>query len=414
MTFPERLMHAVAAYPVAEARHRAWHAQAARWARRHWLTKAQLQTVQEAYPLTSYRPAWPIRFGLFLFGWVGLTVGGGTFLAFSGLLGEFNEAGGAFFALLLAGAALEASIRTKRCYHAGLDQAFLYAGLLAAAFLLTRVFNIRLFGFHLDHPRLLPLLLSWLLLALATVARYAEPGATIAAFLAYLLVIANLLLPYSWGRLVLPLAALAAAGAVAWLARAPPLVTAATYYYEKSRVVLRGLALLTMYLAVNYLIVREGNAALGNLYQSVHPPLGWLFVVFTAMLPVVYLTLGLRRADRLLLTLGFVTLAFSFYTLRTYHALLPLPVAATLVGVALLAVAIFGLRYLRPQRHGLTAVPDAADDHDEDASNPFRRENFEALASAQLTAPAEAPVASGPQTEFGGGHYGGGGASGDY
>lgn len=413
MTFLERLMHAVAAYPVAEARHRTWHAQAARWARRSWLSATQVQSIEAAYPLTTYRPAWPIRFGLFLFGWVGLTLGGGTFLVFSGIMGEVNEVGAALWALLLAGIALEVSIRTKRCYHAGLDQAFLYAGLLAAAFLLTRLFSIGLFGFHLNHLRLLPLLLSWLLLALAAVARYAEPGATIAAFLAYLLVVANLLLPFSWGRLVLPLAGLAAAGAVAWLTRTPKSETAATYYYDKSRVVLRGLALLTMYLSVNYLVVREGNAALGNLYQSVHPPLGWLFVGFTAALPVVYLALGLRRADRLLLTLGFVTLGFSFYTLRTYQALLPLPIAATLVGAALLAVAFFGLHYLRPERHGLTAQPDAADDHDEDASNPFRRENFEALASAQLTAPTEATSTS-SQTEFGGGHYGGGGASGDY
>ena len=410
MNLLDRLLPLVAAYPIAEARHRRWRAQAARWARRQWLSPAQHTALDAAYPTPSYRPAWPVRVGLFVFGWIGLVIGGGTWL----LLAQPGVTFGAVLALGGAGFALEASIREKRCYYAGLDQAFLYAALLAAGVLVSRVFHFETGGVDADlgSLRLLPLLVLWFGLATAAVLRYAEPGVTVAAFVLYLLIIANVLLPFAAGRVALPLALLAAAGGAVWLARAPTRATPAAYYYETARQTLRGGALVIVYLSVNYLVVREGNAGLRGQYPSEHPPLGLLFGLLTGALPFVYIGLGLRRADRLLLTLGFATLLFSLYTLRTYRAVLPLSVATTLAGVLLLTLALFGLRYLRPARHGLTSLTDAADAAPEDG-NPFSLGNLEALAAAQLAGGPTA-VEAGPTTEFGGGEFGGGGASSTY
>lgn len=411
------ILKQLAAYPVAWPQHLAWHRQAARWHRRGALTAPQLAAIHAAYPLDCYRPAWPIRVALFVFTLIGIFLGGGFLGGFAGLFAGFSLTGWATLALLAALGGLEFVIRDKRLYHAGPDNALLYTALLAALILSARLYGIATFDdsgldFSLNKLRLLPLLLVWQAVALAAVARYADRLAMAGAFGLYLLIVVILLLPWAWGRALLPFGLMAATGAVVWLTRAPRRATSATYYYEGPRQTLRLLALIVLYLAGNYLVVREGNATLRGDIVSAHPPLGGLFVFFTAAVPVAYVALGLRRHDRLLLTLGLVAFAFSTYTLRVYRSVLPPAVAATLAGAALVALAVFGLRYLRTARHGLTSLPDAGADNADDAANPFARANLEALAAAELT-PIPAPDA-GPATTFGGGQFGGGGASSGY
>lgn len=407
----DALLTRFAAYPLPWPRHLRWLTQAERWHRRRWLTDEQLAAVRAAYPLDCYRPAWPLRVGLFIITLIGFGLGGGFFAFFiTTAIQEFSLTVYALVAAVGALFWLELGIREKRLYHAGPDNALLYVALGAAATLAARyswVWN----DFSLTSWRSVPLVLVWLGLALAATARYAERGAAGAAFAGALLVLVNLLLPLSWGRLALPLVGFGFGAAVAWLTREPRRATPAAYYYEGVRQTWRLLALATTYLSVNYLVVREVNAALSGQYVSAHPPLGGVCIVLTAVLPVVFIALGLRRPDRVLLLVGLAALAFSFYTLRHYRPLLPLSVAATLVGAAALAVALFGLRYLRPERHTLTSHPDAADLDDEDAAaNPFGRAALESLVSVRLSAGLAAPD-TGPRTEFGGGQFGGGGAS---
>jgi len=164
--------------------------------------------------------------------------------------------------------------------------------------------------------------------------------------------------------------------------------------------VLRTLALATFYLAGNYLVVREGNAALlGGYGPSAPPPLAPVFYLFTAVVPLLYLYLGLRRHDRLLLLLGVLAVAFSIFTVRYYHAIMPPEVAATLAGLVLIGLSLAALRYLRTPRHGLTTAADEA------AAPHF---NLESLVMAQTAHVPTAPTETGFQ--FGGGQAGGGGA----
>ncbi len=408
----------VAAYPAFWSRNLTWRTHATRWHRRGQLTAAQLAATEAAYPLDFFRPAWPIRIGLFIATALGVLLGSSflALLAAGTNAGNFSVTGWALLQLVSSWALLELLIRQNKLYHAGPDNALLYTALGAAAVLIGRLHLLRLDGsvneFALSQPALLPTLLLLLTILGAAVARYAERGVTGAAFITFLLVIANLLLPWGWGRLLLPFGMMTAAGAVLWLARAPRQVSAATYYYDGARQTLRLLALVVFYLAGNYLVVREGNASLRGDFTSAHPPLGGLFIALTAAVPVAYVVLGLRRHNRLLLTLGLLAFAFSGYTLRTYRSVLPPAIAATLVGAALIALAVVALRYLRPQRHGLTSLPDAGEPAADEAASPFARANLEALAAAELT-PVPAP-STGSATTFGGGEFGGGGASSGY
>lgn len=393
------------AYPAAWPHHTALRAAAARWQRRGLLLPAQRAAIEAAYPIDYYQPALLLRVGLF----VATLLSVGSALLALGVLGVRSRLVLGVLALVGSVAGVEAVIKNARHYHSGVDMALLYSALLAWNFLIMYGFyewtpysdRYRSYShdFWLTAPGTwlhLLLLLGPLLLSLR---RYADPVVAVATFGTALALLANVLLHGAWGRLLLPFGAMAASAALLyWLERQP--ARPDYLYYRPSLLVLRALALAAFYLAGNYLIVREGNAMLAGGYGPAPPvPLAPIFYVFTAVVPPLYLYLGLRRHDRLVLLVGVAAVAFSIFTVRYYRALMPPEVAATLAGLVLIGLALAALRYLRTPRHGLTAAPD------DEAAPHF---NLEALVMAQTAAVPAAPATTGLQ--FGGGQSGGGGS----
>ncbi|AII51552.1 hypothetical protein [Hymenobacter sp. APR13] len=394
------------AYPLLWATQEAMEAAAPRWFRRQLLTDAQYQAIKVAYQPDFYRPGLLLRIGLVLFTCVGVA-GAAAFLALFGAAARLED-----FRLLGWALALgclgtqEVIIREFRHYRSGTDSALLYIGLFVLALLLAEAADHLLppgttyaSGFGSPHYALLLLPMLGLLL-LATL-RYADRLVAAATYLVLLALLANWLLQLPIGRLLLPFALMLMAVAVyqilqRWRQRPDYL------YYRACLIVLEVLALATFYLAGNYYMVREGNAEISGLYQSVQVPLAPLFYLFTAIIPLVYIAVGLRKRSRLWLLMGLAAVAFSLFTLRYYRSVLPPEMAAVLAGTFLLALAVWAARYLRPARHGLTSLADA------EQPTPF---NLESLVVAQT---AQAPTAPTPGFEFGGGHSGGGGADGSY
>jgi hypothetical protein len=249
---------------------------------------------------------------------------------------------------------------------------------------------------------LLPWLLALVVLLASLVValmRYADPLVAVAAFGTALLLLVSALFVLSW---LLPLALMgAAAGLLLWLRKLP--TRADYFYYRSAGLVVRTLAIAVFYLAGNYLIVREGNTELlggGSLSQQI--PLAPLFYALTAGIPLLYIVLGLRRHDRLLLKMGLLALAFSIYTLRYYRTLMPPEIAATIGGAVLLLGSLAALRYLRTPRHGLIAAAN---------TEAVPRFNLESMIIAET---AHIPAAPEVGFQFGGGESGGGGAEGRF
>ncbi|AMR29008.1 hypothetical protein A0257_19150 [Hymenobacter psoromatis] len=387
------------AYPLAWAEHDALRQAARRWQRRGLLTAAQQAAIETAYPVGYERPVLFLRIGLFGAALFGIS----SLLGMVGLMTGLEVSPLLYGVLALVGclAGLELVIRNSRHYRSGLDNALLYCALLAWGFLVA--YGLRdLLSDSLGSSNLWLWLLPVLLALLAALLRYADPVVAAATFVTALALLANGLLQSSTGRLLLPFAVMTASGALLLALRGLP-ARADYFYYRSAGLVLRTLGLAVFYLAGNYLVVREGNAELlGGGSPSAEIPLAFLFWLFTAVIPLLYITLGLRRHDRLLLNMGLLAVAFSLFTLRTYHALLPPAVASAIGGAVLLAVALAALRYLRAPRHGLTAAAD------EDADPHFKLETF-------ITAEtAHAPAAPEAGFQFGGGHSGGGGAEGQF
>jgi hypothetical protein len=383
------------AYPAAWADDEATRAAASRWQRRGLLTPAQQAAIDAAYPIGYYRPHNWIRLLLL----VATLFGAASGLGFLLLTTKAELSPGVYAALvaLAAIALLEVLVSRSHHYRSGVDNALLYIAVLAWGYLsyeLTdNAFSLSFFS------------LNWLLLVLAALlvalVRYADPAVAAACFVAALWLAALILMHSKLGRLLLPFGIMAMISALLLALRQLP-ARADYYYYRSAGLVLRALGLAGLYLAGNYLVVREGNAELlGSGGPSGQVALAPLFYLLTAGIPLVYIGLGLHWHDRLLLTVGLLTLAFSLFTLRYYRSLLPPEIAATLGGLVLLVGALAALRYLRTPRHGLTAAAD------ESTPPQF---NLESMVVAQ-TVHVAAPEAG---YEFGGGQSGGGGADGRF
>jgi hypothetical protein len=378
---------------------------AARWQRQQLISPKQLAAIEAAYPLDYYRPAWALRVGLFLFALLGLALAGGSGF----LVTDNSPLAAALLHCLACFGVLELLIKQSRFYHAGADNALLYAGLATALGLIAYVSAEYIWPVHLTREftpayAIAPLLLM-LAVALAAVVRYADALVVLVAVGLALLLFGIVVIHVPFGLALLPFLLMGAAGALLRLHGALLRRLADTRladYYANCLLMLKVLALVAFYLAGNYLVVREGNAELHDLSVSEQVPLAPLFYALTAGIPLLYIVLGLRRADRTLLLLGLLALAFSVFTLRHYRSLLPPEVAAVAAGALLTVLAGALLRYLRPARFGLTSLPD----------DEPRHFNLENLIQAQT---AHAPA--GPATggfEFGGGQSGGGGATGQF
>ena len=389
----------VKAYPPAWAQGAALRAAAGQWRRRGLLTPDQQTAIEAAHPADYYRPNNWLR--VILFG--ATLLGAGSGLSFFASVTGFKLSPTVYSILMALAAviALELIIKNARHYRSGVDNALLYSALLAWGFFLAYALR-HVLSDSLSSPMLWLWLLPMLLALLVALVRYADPAVAAATFVAALALLADMLLQSGVGRLLLPFAVMAAAGALlVALWRLP--ARADYFYYRSAGLVLQVLDLATFYLAGNYLVVREGNAELlGGGRPSAEIPLAGLFWVFTAGIPLLYIGLGLRRHDRLPLTMGMLALGFSVFTLRHYHSLLPPAVAATLGGAVLLAGALAALRYLRTPHHGFTAAPD------EEAGFSL---NLETFITAQT---AHAPAAPEAGFQFGGDRSGGGGAEGRF
>ena len=386
--------------------HTALRARAARWQRQQLLDAAQLSAIEAAYPLEYYRPAWPLRVGLFLFALLGISMASGCIF----LMGHELPIPSGIISCAACFAILELLIKDRRFYHCGADNALLYVGLTAYSSLIFYIFGTYFWsGYYAsfrvtDGHLLVPLMLVLALLA-AAVLRYADALVMAAAFAVLLLLVSITALQSLWGQALLPFLLMATAAGGLFLYRLLARRVAGTPladYYASCLLVLKVLALAVFYLGGNYLVVREGNAELHSLNVSEQIPFAPLFYLFTAGIPLLYITLGLRRADRPLLLLGLLALAFSVFTLRHYRSLLPPEIAAVAAGALLTVLAGALLRALRPARFGLTSLP----------GDEPRHFNLENLIQAQTAHAPGSPATSG--FEFGGGQSGGGGATGQF
>lgn len=179
-------------------------------------------------------------------------------------------------------------------------------------------------------------------------------------------------------------------------------------YHYKGLLWANTFCLILFYLSCNYLVVRELSVELlGNeVLPGQDIPFSYFFYAFTFIVPAVYLVQALRTKDRIMLWISFLAVAFSIYTIRFYHSVLPIEVALTLGGMVLFTIAYFSIRKLKNNEVGVTFKPDRINN-----SNALL--NAEALIVAS-TFGLKPEVKTESPMEFGGGGFSGGGSDGSF
>ncbi len=173
-----------------------------------------------------------------------------------------------------------------------------------------------------------------------------------------------------------------------------------------------GVALAALYGAVNLVSFDLEGLSFHDTLSPRSPgtALRWAFVAATALVPVIYLAIGLHSRRYVFLVLGAVTGVASLATLRYYVHLAPLWVVLILSGAALVALVFALRRYLDSgagkERHGYTAEPLFEE--------MGRRQMLEAGAAVLSLSPEARPIHEEPKFAGGGGSFGGGGASGEF
>lgn len=178
--------------------------------------------------------------------------------------------------------------------------------------------------------------------------------------------------------------------------------------YKNALLILQIFSLVLGYFSMNYLVVRELSEKLMHIKVNLENdiPFSFLFYVFTFLIPLLFIIYSLKNKNRIVLYIGFLTLAFSFFTIRYYYTLVPVEIALILGGFLVYILAYFCIKKLKNKDFGITFKPNTVF-HGQNQSN-----SEALLSNSQIDLKPKIPIHQ--NMPFGGGGFSGGGATGGF
>ena len=360
------------------------------------ITKEEKENIYLKYPASFYSSNFFIRVGLFV-----LTV---IILLFSfGLmslmfLNNIDKSIGALAIIfsLIAFAALEIMVHKKKHYRSGVDDALLWVGAGS------------LFGglsYATEAGAVVNCIIIFII-ALFSTLRFADRFMAAAVFFSVVgIFFYGCINASSTGKAIVPFVIMGISAIIYFTVKKlnDPQQNS---HYAACMYSIEILALIIFYVAGNYFVVRELSNSMFNLNlqpgQSI--TFGWLFWIFTAVIPIIYLLRGVQKKDVVLIRVGLLLVAAMVFTIRYYHFIVPLETAMSIGGIALVLIAWAITRYFHTPKNGFTSA--------ELKSAPgLHNLHIESLILAE-TFTQQSTDAGG--NKFGGGNFGGGGASGEF
>ena len=363
------------------------------------ISKEEADAIEKAYPVNLYMPNLFIRIGLFLLTAVISLMAFGLFCL---LMLSSSEKGFGVLALvfsLLIYAVLEFIIYEKKHYRSGMDDALLW---LSMVFMVSAVNLLGDSISFLSQSVLVFVLASYFLLRFGNVLM---GGLAFISFLA--IVFYSVIRLGDVTKITMPFLLMAISFFVYWLMRQNKNDNRVRYYKTCCSLI-EILALITLYIAGNYFVVREVSNSMFDLYlkEGESIPGGWFFWITTIGLPFVYIFRGIQKKDIILLRTGLLFVAAIIFTIRYYFHVAPIEIALTTGGLIMIIIAYGITKYLTTPKHGFTH----AEPNDPQLAGLLQLESLVVTQTFHQTAATE----SGNQTEFGGGSTGGGGATDHY
>jgi hypothetical protein len=361
------------------------------------LQQSEYHHILKAYPAGFYSPNLFIRIGLFMLTLViALFSFGLLLLLFLNSVERLFGGLALFFGLLLY-AALEYMVQIKKHFQSGVDDALLWA---SGGFLCGGMGDITNAG-NIGNCILL------FIIALYYSLRFADRLMSVVTFIALLGIFFFTAIKMGPGvKAFLPFIIMVVSALAYWLAKRLK-VSKINQLYQHCLQFVSIAALFCFYAGGNYFVVRELNNELFNLHLPANEgiPFGWLFWCFTFMIPLAYFIGGILKKDIVLIRVALLLFVAIVFTVRHYYQLLPVEIWM-IVGGTGLSLVTYGLsRYLQTPKYGFTNISSTGEAENE-------RLKIESLLLAETFSNSNPATVEG--TKFGGGDFGGGGATGDY
>jgi hypothetical protein len=350
--------------------------------------------ITATYTSALYTPNYFIRIALAL-----LTIVSSLFgSALVGLMlaGSIGDSWAALLILvaLVHYATLEWLVRKKQFYNAGVDNVLMFVS--AALFIGAFVVNT-----YTEQWLLISVV--GMVICLLMAIRFTD---SFMAMLSYIAILASVFLLYiklgTIAKATAPFLMMAVAATV-FLVMKRLLKDKKLLFYRDSFRWVTILTLLSFYAACNYFLVKELSNSMFNLKLTLKDPipLGWLFWTLTFAIPVAYFIYGIVKKDLVFARIGVVLSVVSILTFRYYYSVMPAEVAMLIAGFLLTIVAYWLTRFLKSPKHGFVFAKSATS------------KDMSALETLILieTTGKDTPE---PNSRFGGGDFGGGGAGGNY
>ncbi len=348
-----------------------------------------------AYPVRLYTPNYFIRIALGI-----LTI---IAVLFSGLLlwlltSASSTAGIITMLIILTAvcyATLEFFVRNKKYYNAGVDNILM---------LMTLIFFTSTFFVTDFEISWIAISLIGLLISLWLTARFTDAFMAVISYCSLLILVFLIYIKLgNFAKASVPLVMMGLSAAVYFAMRKLMQRKAFTYHFCFKSIAL--VSLITFYASGNYFVVKELSNEMFNLQLTPHDsiPFGWLFWIFTILIPPLYIVYGIIRKDFMFMRTGLGLIAVTIFTIKYYYAILPAEIEMLVAGVILVVISYVLMKYLATPKYGFTSVN----------LYPSKKEalNVEALIIAETF---NQQTAVGKPGLYGGGSGGGGGASGDF
>ena len=324
----------------------------------------------------------------FSFGLLSLFFGAAFFSSsgFGGLL--------LFFAVVTF-AANEYFIRQNHWYRSGSDNALLYSTIIC--FIGSMVVFTKM-----DNSMSVYLAFIFSVLIVA-VLRYGDPLLALSAFITLLLFFFNITKEAGLSLAVIPISLATVSFTTYFFSKKQKDKTFAVYWSDCFRL-LEIAGLVAFYGSLNYYIIQQAAIELDPRFREESLPLGNVFAMLTASIPILYIAFGIQKKDRILWIIGGLCAVVSIATYRYYYSLLPAEWALTLAGGAVLALGLFLMRHFEKPRYGFVYSPELG------KNNPI-----EALVLNQFLQQTHSTgsIQDNPP-HFGGGSFDGGGAGSEF
>lgn len=358
------------------------------------ITEEEYVSINTKYPVGFYTPNIFIRLGLFILTLIILLFSFGLLLLISSTNLDSGLGRLAIFFAVLCFVALELMINKKH-YCSGVDDGLLWSGAFALLCGICMPYNF---------TELTICIIVFVISLLACV-RYADKLMTTVAYFSMLGIVFYCCMEMGhYAKTVVPFVIMAISLLIYFIARHTK-VKNHTIYYKDCLQTIEVVALLSLYAAGNYYVVRELSNEMFNmlLQPGESIPFGWIFWILTILIPVIYLVRGVQKKDTILLRIGLLLFAAIVFTVRYYHTILPIETMMTIGGIILLAIAYGLMKWLHEPVKGFTSREIVT-------KNKNDIMQLEALILLQTFKPGT----NSDTTKFGGGNFGGGGASGDF